>query len=470
MAWTLRRFLLIALLLRLPAVVWADGFEFVDQQYQYVDPAWHLATGGAWHRTWEWIDGVRSHVYPGFLGGVFVALRGLVDDEPMALLRLVRLVHALVSLLPLWLFWLLLVRWRPQAPGRSRTAALLLAAGAGLVIGNGVQPSGPALAATLALAAAIAVHGPGRLPLLGGLCLGLAFCCRSQEALFGPALLGVLLVQRRFAAAAWFAFGCVPGILLQGGVDLAVQGRFLGSVFAYVETNLSGAAEKWRQHPWWFYLAAGVLPVTAVVPPWARAAWRRLVLGARLLPGAAAAAAWHLAVHSCIGRKALRFEYGALALLLVVVAAGLAADAARQHERASRWHTTALATVHALWFAYASFWFGNAGAVRMANALRADPGLVHELLVVDGDATSLGGFYFLRPPADRVVGVPRTALAARLRASPLPPGALVVTAKVPLAPELLAAARLEPAGTFTGMWDLRAGERRFVYRVPWARR
>ena len=56
-AWSLGAFLGLALLVRLPAVLWADGYEFVDQQYQYVDPAWHLATGDDWLRTWEWRAG-----------------------------------------------------------------------------------------------------------------------------------------------------------------------------------------------------------------------------------------------------------------------------------------------------------------------------------------------------------------------------------------------------------------------------
>ncbi|MBL9078194.1 MAG: hypothetical protein JNL08_11860 [Planctomycetes bacterium] len=457
---SLRAYLALGLLLRLPAVFAADGFEFVDQQYQYVDPAWHLATGQAWHVTWEWIDGVRSHVYPGLLAGLFVVLRPLVGDEPATLLGAVRACHAIASLLPLWLFWLSVVRWWPVA---STRLPLLLFAGSGLLVTTGVQPSGPALAATLAVAAALAVQGPRAFPWLGGLLLGLAFACRFQEALFGPALLAVLLVQRRRGAACAFACGCVPGILLQGGVDLAVHGRFLASVTGYVSTNLEGAAVKWKQQPWWFYLAAGVLPVLALVPPWWRAAWRRAVAGARVLPAAAAAGLLHIAVHSCLARKALRFEYGALAMLTAVAAAGLAA-APLAGERLAVWHRRALAAVHAVLWLYASFWFGNAGAVRMARALRGDPGLAHELVVVDGDATSLGGYFHLRPPADCAVRVPRAELAARLRRAPPPAGALVVAVREPLADDLLREFALAPAGAFTGQFDLRTGERRFVYR------
>lgn len=469
-AWSLAAYLGLWLALRAPAVVFADGFEFLDQQYQYVDPAWHFATGGAWHRPWEWIDGVRSEVYPRALAAVFAALRWFGCDDSLVTMRLVRAVHALASLLPAWLFWLAAVRWRSVASPR---AALALFAIAGIVVGSGVQPSGPALAVSLAVGAALAVQGPRLFPLLGGLCLGLAFCCRFQEALFGPAMLAVLAWQRRFAAASLLIVGCLPGVVLQGLTDLRTHGVFLATAWSYLDTNLvGGAASKWRGQPWWFYAVAGVLPTLALVPPFVHIAWRRFVAGARLLPAAAAAGSFHLLLHSFVARKALRFEFGALAMLLAVVAVGVASAPTAGRERSARWHSRTLFAVHAAWWLYVSLWFGNAGAVRMAIALRGDPALGERILVVDGDATSLGGFYYLRPPADRVEGLPlkdgrrdTEALAARFATSPPPRNGLVIAVREPLdAAALGVAGRLQPVATFTGMFDLRRGERRYVYR------
>jgi len=311
----------------------------------------------------------------------------------------------------------------------------------------------------------LAFHGPRWFPCLAGLLLGLAFCARVQEALFGPALVCVGLWQRRHAAVAGLVIGCVPGLLLQGFVDHFTLGRFFASPWAYFAGNIQqNAAAKWGTHPWWFYLVAGVVPVSMLVPPWLRIASNRLAVGARLLPGAAAAAALHLAVHSCIARKALRFEYASLGLLVAVMAVGIGAASTTQRWAAS--HRSAVVALQVVLFLWASLLFGNAGSIRTANALRLDPSFTGELLVVDGDATSVGGAYYLRQQQLRITGVPRTGLAAHVARTNLPSGSLLVAVREPLAEASLGdAGRLHLVATYTGMFDLKAGERRFLYRL-----
>ena len=461
-AWSLAAYLAFALSLRLPAVLFADGFSFVDQQFQYVDPAWHLATGEAWHQPWEYHRGARSWVYPKFLSEVFRALSWFSLHDPMWSMRVVRALHAVASLLPLAMFWMAIVRWHALPSPR---VALTLVAGAGLLVSFGVQPSGPTLAATLAVTAALAVQGPRWYPLFAGLCLGFAFCCRFQESLFGPGLLGVLVWQRRFRGAFLFAAGCLPGIAIQACVDRATYGEYFASVWNYFETNvLQGSASKWAVRPWWYYLAAGVVPAALFVPPWGRIAWRRFAAGSRLLPGASVAALTHIAAHSFIARKSLRFEQAAFAMLLAVVAIGIVAARGTVRGVLADWHRRLLFLVHGALLVHASFWFGNAGAVRTALTIAADPARDLPIVVVDGDATALGGFYYMRPAADRVVGVPRRDLTAQLQQIAAPDGCLVVAIRDPLDDALLRERRFAAVGVFTGMFDLSRGDRRFVYR------
>jgi hypothetical protein len=456
-AWSLPVWLLICLALRVPAVLFADGFDYPDQQFQYVEPAWHRATGQALHRPWELLNGMRSEVYPAFLAMVFRGLRYLGVDEPMAMMRAVRAVHAVWSLLPMALFWLVVVRWSPLAKPRL---PLLLFAASGLAVAS-VQPSAPTWATVLAVSAALALHGPRPFVFVAGLCLGLAFCGRFQDALFGPGFLAVLSWQRRWGAAGWFVAGCLPGIALQGLSDLATHGRFLATLWNYFERNVGyGASGLWREQPFWFYFAAGVVPATALLPGLLRPAWQRLRLGTCLLPCAVGGALVHLAAHSCIGRKALRFEYGALWMLTAVVAVGLPAATSR----AARWHVAALFAVHLALFVVHSFWFGNAGAVQLANWLRERGDFDGHALVVGGDATSIGGFFYSRASADRVVGWAETKTARQAILGAAEPAPYVIAVRDPLDPAVVAATELELVATFRGQWDLRTGERRFVYR------
>lgn len=456
-AWSLPTWLLLCLVVRLPAVLFADGFDYPDQQFQYIEPAWHAATGRPMHVTWELNNQLRSPIYSDFLAVVFRGLLALGIEEPMPLMRAVRGVHAVLSLLPMWLFWLVAVRWFPRATPR---VPLLLFAASGL-LQSSVQASGPGLAAVLAVSAALALAGPYRFALLGGLCLGLAFCGRCQDALFGPGFLAILVWQRRWGTAACFLLGCVPGICLQGYYDLATRGQFLATPWHYMRANLElGAAAKWRTQPFWFYFVAGVVPVLVLAPPFLRTAWQRLRAGAAILPCAFAGALVHLVVHSCIARKALRFEHGSLMMLLAVMAMGLQAVVGTN----ARWHLRLLVAVHLVLAAANSFWFGNASAVRLASWLREQPDFTGHVLVVDGDATSLGGYYYSRPAADRVRGCKRADLADHLPPREPAPAPFVVAIREPLDAAAIASGRLQLATTFVGPWDLRTGERRFVYR------
>ena len=117
--------------------------------------------------------------------------------------------------------------------------------------------------------------------------------------------------------------------------------------------------------------------------------------------------------------------------------------------------------MHLGWWTLASFWFGNAGAVRLANWLRGQPEWRGALFVVDGDATTIGGCFYSRPTQDAVRELPRGELAAA-NGVDVP---FVVALREPLSPSQLAElGGFELAASFAGMLDLRRGERRFVYR------
>ncbi|HHI79423.1 MAG TPA: hypothetical protein ENK02_05545 [Planctomycetes bacterium] len=423
---SLRALLLLSLVAHLPAIWFARGYLFLDQQYQYIDPAWHLATGDMFYRTHEWTMGLRSWVYPGFLAGVFQLSRALGIEDAQMQLVVARFVMALLFLIPLSAAWLLLVRWRPHPAARP---ALLAFGVFFLAILCGSQPNGPNFASCLAVASVLFFYGPGRLwPLVSGLCLGLAFCGRPQDALLGPVLFVAGLLSRRKGAALLFALGTVPGILLQGITDLYAWGHFLHSPFAYVKFNLfDGRNTGWGREPLWYYPAV-VLGMLVWVPPFFKLTFRQLREGSRHLSLVLVAAIAYLAVHSIPAHKAARFVQPALALIFLCAFLGFfhtRPDAGRGEIYASagiqKAQRRTWAGVHLLAFLLASFWVAARGPTQAGAALGRLPDFQERLLVVDGSRISVGGFFFLRRKQLEIVEAHREDWPAKALALLQPP-------------------------------------------------
>ncbi|MCC6672723.1 MAG: hypothetical protein IT458_16785 [Planctomycetes bacterium] len=461
---SLPAFLGVALLLRLPAVAWARGYEFLDQQFQYVDPAWHLATGAAWHRTWEWIDGVRSLVHPGALAGVFVLGRSLGIAAPEPLLGFARLAHALLGLVPMAALWLVVTRWRPVAGQRQ---VLLWVASWFLVVYAAVQPNAPFAAASLSVASVLFFLGPGRLwPFVAGLCLGLAFCGRAQDAVFGPVLVVAGALQRRWAASALLVLGCVPGVLGQGLLDLEVHGRFLHTAWRYVELNLVyGAASRWPAAAPLAY-AGIVAGLFLMVFP---SAWRWFARGARALPLPLAVAVAYLLIHSLIARKQFRFVVPALVLLGIVHAAGMVGEAyarraaGARDDRLTKVHRRVWLGAQGILLVLAWFAYFHRGPVEAAQALAARGDFTGALAVVDGSETSVGGWYYLQRQDVQVECVARERLAGWLADPARPARVHLMVVGVPLAGAAPEGWRLTEWFRSADLPDWKARNRRFLY-------
>lgn len=451
----LATFLLLGLALRLPAVVFARGYEFVDQQFQYVDPAYGLATGADWIRTWEWQAGLRSWAYPGLLSYI---LRALPIADPDLQMLAVRGVHALLSLLPLAGLWLVVMRWRPLA---NPQPVLWLAAASWVSVYAGVQPSGPTFALGFAVAAILFAHGPAAWPLLGGCCLGIAFCARVQDAFFGPVVVAGLCAQRNVRGALWFVAGCAPPVLFQCLLDLWTWGSFLHSPLAYVRVNFfENASASFGTTPIWRY--AAILGVFLL--PVAPEAWRCLRRGAALLPLPFWCAVAYLLLHAIPQRRQFRFIMPALALLFLVLAAGLAHDPGG--DRWSRWWRRLLVGAHLVMLVLASCWYFHRGPIEAAKVLRSQPAYTGELCTVETDFDGIGGAYWLgrQRLALEVVGN-RAALAEHLRTRAGGWPLFVMVKDTPLLPAHAGAAFTLHELAHTDDWLARESRERWVYRV-----
>jgi hypothetical protein len=456
-------YLAVALFGRLPAVFFSRGYDFLDHQFQYVDPAYHLGLGGSWFRPHDYVQGLRSWVYPGFLGVMFRGLAAVGIDDPMAMMAATRFLHALLSLIPLAALWMLLVRWKPVPnPG----PLLLFAALNPILVYCGVQPTGPTFAFGLALTSILLFHGPGRIwPFLSGVSLGIAFSCRFQDAFFGPVLLVAALLDRRFGAAARMSLGAALGVTFQGLVDLFTWGSFLHSPFRYVAWNVfEDAARRYGVEPLWFYLPY-VAAVLVFVPPFLKSAIDAISRGSRKFPLLAASAAFYLFMHHLVAHKALRFVLPALALLLIVYASDLLSPAgADSRFRAA--HRALFVAVHSIALVVVSFWYPHRGPVEAALALSRRADFVDRLLVVDGEESDVGGhFYLLRPRVD-VSLIERRNLYSWIRMNRPESPLYLLVARDPLGPfEAPAPYELERVGEFRNRPDWQRHARRFLYRL-----
>ena len=459
---TLGHYLIFAFIVRLPAVFFSRGYGFSDHQFQYVDPAYYLAFEGSWWRPHDYIQGLRSWVYPGILAGVFKLVAWIGITEPRAMMVGTRFVHGLVSLLPVAALWTLIVRWKGWSGQRP---LLLFFAANALVVYSAVQPTGPTFAVGLSLTAIFLFHGPGSLwPFLSGLLLGLAFACRFQDAFFGPVLLAAGLLQKRWRACLFLALGSAITVTGQGIVDLLTWGEFLHSPFRYVAWNVfEGQAQRYGDQPPSLY-AAFICLLLVFIPPFLRSGLRALWEGSSKLPVLAAASFVYIALHNVMARKDFRFVLPAFILLLIVYASSLLFSEASEG-KTRRVHRALFVGMHLVALALASIWYANRGPIEAALALNRLEDFQDRVVIVDGGEDKLGGYYYLRRPKIEAVSVRRHHLASWLRAAK-PSLIYVMVVGHPLAEgEDWGRYALERVGEYHDWPDTWAGSRRFLYRA-----
>jgi hypothetical protein len=235
-----------------------------DEIYQALEPAW-WHTQGTGLPTWEWRDGIRSWVLPGYHGAWMAALRALGITQGATLGWFIQLHWALVSLVLLLAAYRggALVTRRLRGADDGWQGGLLATASCAffpIIVSYAPHtltelPSMLCLVWGLVLTAELVWEGGGRGKAVAvGALLAAGLCIRVVNAplVVLPPLW--LLARRRFSAIGWAALGASGPILLFGLVDLFTWGRFLGSYISYVEFNfLRGGAARFGAEAWHWY-------------------------------------------------------------------------------------------------------------------------------------------------------------------------------------------------------------------------
>jgi hypothetical protein len=224
------------------AASWVDGFD-----YNYWLP---------WNQGENPTPSGHSFFYVGLHYLLFTALKFVGITDPKAQMILIRLLHALWSLVVVRIGYRIALHLSDrEIAWRTGLFLALFYFMPFLAVRNLVEV---ACIPFLMLGAwQLIKHGPrvsSRDALIAGIWIGLAVNVRFQTLFFaaGPGL--ALLLQRRLPPAIVYGLGVgFPLVLLQGGIDLFLWGRPFVELTEYVAYNLNNTTTYFDQ-PWYNYL------------------------------------------------------------------------------------------------------------------------------------------------------------------------------------------------------------------------
>jgi phosphatidylinositol glycan class B len=304
--WAFAAIVLLGLGARLLAWQTESGIHS-DEFFQVLEPAWwHLSGFGL--SAWEWGEGVRSWVLPGYHGAWMALLMSLGLQRGPTLGLLMQLHWALMNLLLIGAAYRggTLIAGRLTATASAQQlgglGAALLCALFPLVVAYAPHtlsemPSMLCFVWGALLMAEVPTHREAGDPaarrrvFVAGLLLSLGACIRIANgplALVAPL---VLVARRRWSLLPWLLLGALLPVLAFGLVDLWTWGGFLGSFYRYLKFNLiEGRAAFFGTSPWHWYLQVlwsrapvGLLLLVAASLAGLRATWPFLLPGFGLL-------------------------------------------------------------------------------------------------------------------------------------------------------------------------------------------
>ncbi|MBV6404453.1 MAG: glycosyltransferase family 39 protein [Flavobacteriales bacterium] len=312
---------LIALVPRLLAAFFSAGYFAHDDHFLVIEAARSWVDEADYNAWLPWNQGPdatpsgHSFVYVGLHYLLFRALAAMGANDPEVNMVLVRLLHALWSLVAVRTGYRIALRLGGERVAWNTGLWLALFYFMPfLAVRNLVE----VVSIPLLMRAAwelLREERPGaRAVLMAGVWAGLAINIRFQTIFFaaGPGL--VLLAQRRWAHLLRYGAGVLlPLVVLQGGIDLFIWGRPFAEMTEYVRYNLDNTTTYFDQ-PWYNYL---LLLAGMLLPPFSLAVLFGLFRRPRPWP------VWlpvilFLAAHSWFPNKQERFLLPIVPLVLVL--------------------------------------------------------------------------------------------------------------------------------------------------------
>lgn len=252
----------IALVPRLLAAVFSQGYFAHDDHFLVIEAAASWVDGFDYNYWLPWNQGAEptpsghSFVYVGLHYILFTVLKWIGVTDPKTAMVVVRLLHALWSLVVVRVGYRIALRL--SDPGTAWRTGLFLALFyfmPFLSVRNLVETACIPFLMLGAWRLVRHAQGPSWVDaFLAGIWIGLAVDIRFQTLFFaaGPGL--ALLLHRRWRHALIYGMGVlVPVIILQGGIDLFLWGRPFAEITEYVMYNFANTTTYFDQ-PWYNYL------------------------------------------------------------------------------------------------------------------------------------------------------------------------------------------------------------------------
>jgi GPI mannosyltransferase 3 len=301
----------VAFALRLVAFAFHPGLH-PDEVYQYVDPAAFHLRGVGW-QSWEWRDGARSWVLPGYHGAWLVVADWIGVPRGVTQFYFLQIHWAFISSVA----WVGLGWWGASCVGLlierrhsglatmtapTSSAAALIGA-VSLAVYPPLLPYGPrtltevpsAIFLILSLVATaqllVGSKRPWAWALLIGVSASAGVCLRVVNGPLALVPLAWLLSQRKWKSCVVVCLGALVPLIFFGAVDWATWGKPFSSYVTYIKFNfIDGKAADygvapatWYAEMLWQRAGVGLVAIVLVALCGWRATWAFLVAGVGLV-------------------------------------------------------------------------------------------------------------------------------------------------------------------------------------------
>lgn len=263
--------LLAGLLIRLITVIFSKGFGWIDDQFLVIEIAQSWVDGTDFYK---WLPGTEgnagpigfSFFYPGLHYLLFQLLEALCIHDPQGKMYIVRLLHALWSLLIIkYSYDLTLYFTNRKTANLAGWILALFWIFPFLSVRNMVEfVCIPLLLKGTLMAAKSEKNSAFLYWLWIGFLFGMAFNIRYQTALITGGVGLVILFEKKWLQSVYLSLGFAAAVaLIQGVIDFFIWGEPFVQLLGYVSYNVSSAGE-YTVGPWYHYI---LFLLAALIPP-----------------------------------------------------------------------------------------------------------------------------------------------------------------------------------------------------------